>query len=131
MTTKLKNEFHQAMLEADAAARSLPGYSGHVFRRMIADSGGWKAAKLVLQPMPNGKVQDGFVELWMCDGLELTVEAIVLEQKWYDLFTANDRKEAYRRLISVGCDIARQLTPHKVQYIVLQYSRPLRPKRRA
>ncbi|MER9251691.1 hypothetical protein NKI59_07725 [Mesorhizobium sp. M0598] len=131
MTAQLKKEFHQAMLAADAAARRLPGYTGHVFRRMIDDHGGWQAAKLVLQPMPSGKVQDGFVDLWMCGGIELTAEAIILEQKWWDLFTANDRKEAYRRLISAGCEIVRELTPHKVRYIVLQYSRPLRPKRRA
>ncbi|TKC00069.1 MAG: hypothetical protein E5W81_01785 [Mesorhizobium sp.] len=120
--------FHQVMVKADAEARCLPGYTGHVFRRMIAQHGGWKAAKLVLQPMQNGKVQNGFVELWMHGGVELTVEAIVLEPQWYDLFNRNDRREAYRRLISVGCEIDRELTPHKVRYIVRQYSRPLRPK---
>ncbi|RUT84827.1 MULTISPECIES: hypothetical protein [unclassified Mesorhizobium] len=122
-----KKEFHKALVKADREARDLPGYTGHVFRKMIAGHGGWKAAKLMLQPMSRGKVQDGFVELWMCGGIELTVESIILEPKWYELFTRDDRREAYRRLSSVGCEIERELTPHKVRYIVLQYSRPLRP----
>jgi hypothetical protein len=113
------------MVQADAEAKRLPGYTGHVFTRMIAEHGGWKAAKLVLQPMPNGKVQEGFVDLWMHGGVELTVEAIVLQPEWYALFTKADRKEAYRRLISAGCEIDRELTPHRVRYIVVRYSRPL------
>ena len=46
----------------------------------------------------NPKPQDGFLKLHELGHPELTMESIILEEQWKDLFTEEDRKAAGNKL---------------------------------
>ena len=111
---KIERDFAKAMLAADAEARRLSGYTGHVFRRMMVDYGPYEAAKEIMRPTPPGQVQEGFTDLFMRKRLDLTVEWQVIQYNFELLFTVEVRREAYRRFHSVGCSIGRLCLPKGV-----------------
>jgi hypothetical protein len=86
----------------DAAMRALyqasviAGYTPHELLRMIETQTGLGAARALLAK-PN--VSIGFTNLWELGRPELTVEALVLEQRWRDLFTPHEQEIAGRRLV--------------------------------
>ena len=65
--------------------------------QMIQQDGGVGAAKRVIQGMT-----DTFVKLWEADRLDLTVEAVVLEPQWAELFTSTELDVARQRLRDAG-----------------------------
>jgi hypothetical protein len=68
------------------------------FRQMIATDGGLLTAKKLLR----GKdVSYGFSELYLAGRLDLTVEALVLQERWRPLFTADELSTAQKRLDAV------------------------------
>ncbi|MCX5668912.1 MAG: hypothetical protein NTX89_02160 [Candidatus Omnitrophica bacterium] len=96
---KLIIEFNQAMLNIYEEAKRKYDYNGLRFLQMIKEHGGLEAAKRIINDT-NIKLQ-GFTELFMRggqEGLNLTVEALVLDPKWRDLFTDADRKIASERM---------------------------------
>ena len=62
---------------------------------MISGSGALSAARTLLA---RRQVSEGFGRLWELGRPDLTVEALVLEPRWSDLFTDAERATARRRL---------------------------------
>lgn len=71
------------------------GYKPTYFMQMRHDYGTIQAIKkLIHNPRPQG----GFLKLHELDHPELTMECIILEEQWRDLFTEADRNAARKKL---------------------------------
>jgi hypothetical protein len=49
-------------------------------------------------------VSEGYTALWERGRLDLTVEALILEPQWHELFTEEEREIARKRLRDYGYD---------------------------
>ncbi len=96
---KLENKFNQEMLLIYERAKSECKYNATRFLGMVTERGGLQAAKILL----NAKhLSGGFVELWKCHRLDLTVEALVLQPEWKILFSDEERVISKKRLDELG-----------------------------
>ena len=77
------------------------GYWSTYMRRMIGQRGGLATAKHLLRP---GDPASGLERLWREGRLDLSVEALVLRDRWRSLFTDEELAEADRRLRDLGYD---------------------------
>jgi hypothetical protein len=102
MPTELEKRFHDAMLDVYHRAKSEANYNASRFLSMVSDQGGYEAARTLLHS-PN--VSDGYTALWERKRLDLTVEAVILNPQWHDLFSESERKIARERLIAYGYDL--------------------------
>jgi len=95
-TADLEKKFEAAMFEIYERAKSEAGYRAAIFHRMLSDRGGLETAKYLI----NAKDQsDGYTALWEKRRLDLTVEAMVVEQqKWHSLFLPEEIEKARNRL---------------------------------
>ena len=94
MCEKLEAGFHQAMLDIYHVGAKR-GHRATYFLRMVNDHGGVAAAqRLLAAPEP----QAGLSSLWELDLLDYSMEALVLEPRWAELFTDAERKAARYRL---------------------------------
>jgi uncharacterized LabA/DUF88 family protein len=96
---QLKSDFHEAMLNIYRRAKSECRYDAKVFLGMVVEHGGLEAAKRLLHA-PD--VQEGFTRLWECGRLDLTMEALIIQDPWNQLFTAEELAIAKRRLTQHG-----------------------------
>jgi hypothetical protein len=62
---------------------------------MLHDHRGLGTAQILLHSQ---SVSDGYTALWERNRLDLTVEALVLQPEWHDLFTDEERATARKRL---------------------------------
>ena len=92
---QLEQEFHEAMVTIYRRARIEAKYHARRFIGMVEDKGGLKTAQHLLDT-PN--VSAGYTALWERKRLDLTVEAMILEDKWWSLFTRTQRCTAITRL---------------------------------
>jgi len=92
----LEREFQSAAIEMYLAFLKGCGYNEKVFLKMVADSGARKAAKALLASRRG--VQPGLRGLNRLDRLDLSVEHLVIQPRWRDLFDDDERKEARMRL---------------------------------
>lgn len=84
---QLEKDFHAEMLEIYHRARDEVGYLANRFLHMVGERRGLAAAKTLLEP---GEVSTGFTELYMRgERLDLTVEYLVLQYPWNQLFDSN------------------------------------------
>jgi hypothetical protein len=101
---RLLAEFHQAMLGIYEAARRLkPIYTPTDFLKMVNELGGKATAdRLLAKNAPSS----GFTELYLRgkENLKISVEYLVLQNKWRELFNPQQRAIARKRLQDVGCD---------------------------
>jgi polyferredoxin len=95
----LENEFHEAMLELYKLAKTECNYNATRFLRMVSKHGGVKTAKILLA---TDKPSEGYVTLWECGRLDLTVEACVVKPEFVSLFTDEELKTAKERLKAYG-----------------------------
>lgn len=95
----LQSQFDQAMFEIHHRAREQCDYNPVRFLQMLSEKGGLATAKHLLA---SGAPQEGFVHLWECGCLDLTVEALVLQDRFRSLFTDEELEEAHRRLEDLG-----------------------------
>ena len=103
MPQKLIDQFHAAMLAIYSAALQLkPPYRANLFLRMVHEHGGKGAADRLLA---TGNPSSGFTELCLRgnDNLKLSVEYLVLQNPWRELFTEDQRAVARKRLKEVKC----------------------------
>jgi len=96
----LLKQFDMAMFEIYKRAKTEAGYNATIFLRMVSDKGGLATAKyLINSPKPS----DGYTHLYERGRLDLTVEAMVVENpKWHKLFTPDEITAANKRLINYG-----------------------------
>jgi len=97
---ELSKQFDAAMFKIYQRAKSEAGYNATIFLRMISERGGLATAKyLINAPRPS----DGYTHLYERGRLDLTVEAMVVENaRWHDLFTSEELAAANSRLKKYG-----------------------------
>ena len=96
----LVRDFDHAMMQIYVQAKQQAGYTATRFYQMLDEHGGIETAHRLLPQM-----SDGFRELWDRRRLDLTVEALVLQSKWEDLFSEEERRMARDRLRECGMDV--------------------------
>ena len=99
MPHPLEAQFDTAMMELYHRAKDEVHYNATRFLQMVGEQGGCQAARTLLHA---GTVSDGFTALWERGRLDLTVEALILPDRWHDLFSDADRATATRRLQELG-----------------------------
>lgn len=95
----LETEFHIEMINIYYTAKEACNYNATRFLQMVSETGGYKTAQKLLS---SGEPGEGFTTLWECGRLDLTVEALVLIQKYRALFTEQEIEIARDRLESMG-----------------------------
>jgi hypothetical protein len=99
MTTSLEKLFHKAMLSIYEGALDKCGYKATYFLQMVNEHGGLEAAKNLLHKK---ELSVGFMALWKRGRLDLTMEAMILEPTWNELFTEEEIEIAKKRLSDLG-----------------------------
>lgn len=96
----LSKQFDLAMFDIYKKAKAEAGYNATIFLRTVSDRGGLSTAKyLINAPKPS----DGYTHLYERGRLDLTVEAMVVENpKWHSLFTVEEIAAAKKRLTKYG-----------------------------
>ena len=100
MTEQLEAVFHEAMVDIYHTAASL-GYRPTYFLRMVSEHGGVSAARRLLRAAER---QSGLTRLRELDRLDISVEALVLQERWKVLFSDKERRQARERLRDYGYD---------------------------
>lgn len=95
---QLNKDFHKAMLRIYDESKAI-GYTPSKFRQMVANEGGLRTAKKLIN---SKQLSDGFAELAHLNRLDLTVEALVLNQVYRILFTELELDIARERLMQLG-----------------------------
>ena len=95
----LVREFHQAMLDVYHDAKRLAGYNATYFHRMVLDHGGYETACHLLR---SSQISSGLAELWQKGRLDISMENVVLQQRFDTLFSDEERDIARRRLTALG-----------------------------
>jgi len=67
------------------------GYKPQAFMTMVINDGTVNAVKKLINSI---KTPDGFTKLWELNRLDLSMENIILENEWYNLFSDEDRNKA-------------------------------------
>ena len=94
----IEDQFHQGMVAVYETAAER-GYRATYFKRMLEEHGGVEAAKRLLE---GETIQSGLMKLWELDLLGHSMEALVLQERFQLLFTAEELREARRRLDELG-----------------------------
>lgn len=96
----------QAQLQAfhQAAASLINSIENRVYRpnyfiSLMAESGAYEAARQVIHSQ---NIPDGFLTLQQAGQLRLTIEALVLQPEWADLFEPETLQAARHRLDTFG-----------------------------
>jgi hypothetical protein len=98
--TSSETTFDQAMFNIYQRAKKEAGYNASIFLRMLTEQGGIQTARTLIN---SAKPSDGYTALYEKGRLDLTVEAMVLENpKWHELFTSSELKRAKERLLQYG-----------------------------
>jgi hypothetical protein len=93
-------QFDEAMFTIYRRAKSEAKYTASIFYNMLNDRGGLATAKYLIN-LP--KESDGYTELHLRKRLDLTVEAMIVEDKrWHSLFTEDELDKARKRLVKFG-----------------------------
>lgn len=100
----ITSEFGQRMKAVYDRGRAEAGYNASYFLSMLAQHGPVETAHRL---WASAAISDGFAELWERGRLDLTVEAIVVDPKFSELFTPEEIDVARKRLQQFGYDPAR------------------------
>lgn len=97
---KLVSEFEEAMFRIYQRALSEAGYKATRFLAMLNDEGGIATANRLIHAT---NVSEGYTALWERGHLDLTVEAVILDnEKWHTLFSSKDLEICAARLAEYG-----------------------------
>ncbi len=105
MSSNLEEQFHAAMLHIhESAARLKPPYRATRFLQMVQTQGGKAAADQLLS---TSNPSDGFTELFLRgkEKLKLSVEYLLLQAHWSELFSQDQLATARKRLLDVNCSL--------------------------
>ena len=91
----LEHEFDEAMLNVYRSAKEECNYNATYFLGMLYDHGGIETAHRLLG---GTEPQSGFTKLWECGRLDFTVECLVLNPRFQELFEDHELETARRRL---------------------------------
>ncbi len=90
----LADDFERDMRDGARRCREF-GYNPTYWQKMVSQHGAVDAARRLLN---GSRASDGFTRLWEESRLDLSVEFAILQPKYTDLFTREERTEARRRL---------------------------------
>lgn len=97
--------FDEAMFGIYKQAKEQADYTASVFLRMLTDRGGLETARFLINA---SKPSDGYTALYEKGRLDLTVEAMILEnEQWHELFTQEELERAKVRLMQYGYQISK------------------------
>ena len=100
MKNQIEIEFHEAMLDIYRKAQREEGYTASRFLQMVVEHGGLEAANILINA---DNVSEGYAALWERGRLELTVEAVILDnEKFHSLFTGTQLIICETRLQQYG-----------------------------
>ena len=89
-------QFDHAMFGIYRRAKDEAKYNATTFLQMLTDNGGLPTAKTLIN---SARPSDGYTALYMRGRLDLTVEAMVIEEpQWHQLFTPEEIARAEKRL---------------------------------
>ncbi|ELU9052079.1 hypothetical protein ACX02_23900 [Vibrio parahaemolyticus] len=104
MIEPLEEQFHAEMLKVyESGVRLIPPFRATRFLGLVNRIGGKAAAdQLLATPNPS----TGFAELFLRgrEALKLSVEYVILQERWHPLFSEEQRTIAKKRLESVGVE---------------------------
>mgnify|MGYP000403214753 CR=1 FL=1 len=96
MPTQEENQFHQAMVDLYHRAKDEAGYNATRYLQMVANNGGVETTRNLIN---SDAPADGYTELYLQGRLDLTVEALVVEnEQWQSLFDPAEIEKARQRL---------------------------------
>jgi hypothetical protein len=96
----LESAFAQEMHGIYQRALSEAGYKATRFLHMLHDHGGLQAARMLIHA---ATVSEGYSALWERGRLDLTVEAMILDNaRWHPLFSDDELTACERRLLDYG-----------------------------
>src|SRR5216117_1155146 len=101
MPTEIERQFNEAMLDVYRRAKAEAGYNATRFLGMVTELGGYETAHTLMHAPT---VSEGYTALWERGRLDLTIEAVILQAEWRDLFSELERAIARRRLAEYGYD---------------------------
>ena len=91
----LVHDFDNAMMNVYRTAKEKCAYNANLFLRMLLEHRGIETAhRLFAREAP----QYGFTKLWECRCLNITVECLVLDPRYQELFDNHELETARRRL---------------------------------
>jgi hypothetical protein len=94
--TKLAEEFDEAMHNIYRRALAEAGYKASIFLNMLYEHRGWETARRLIHA---SRVSDGYTALWERRRLDLTVEALIVDNpKWQPLFSPEELAICRKRL---------------------------------
>ena len=96
---ELEINFHNAMVTIYQTAKKELNYNATRFLQLVSDNGGLRAAKQLIA-VDGGTY--GFEVLWEHGRLDLSVEALVLEKEFRQLFTDEEITFCETRLTKYG-----------------------------
>ena len=97
--TDLEKQFEKEMLDIYATAKRECGYNASRFLQLVSSKGGIAAARQLISKQGG---TDGFTTLWEHHRLDLSVEAHILNPKYEELFTEQERSMCRERLRDFG-----------------------------
>ena len=97
--SRLEKQFHHDMIGIYETAKRELHYNASYFIQMVAEHGGLKTAQKLLW---SADVSSGFTVLWEYQRLDLSVEVLVLQEKYFRLFEDEERAIARARLEQYG-----------------------------
>jgi hypothetical protein len=96
----LESAFDHEMLGIYQRALSEAGYNAKRFLQMLHEHRGLQTARMLIHA---STVSEGYTALWERQRLDLTVEAMILDNaRWHPLFTADELAICGRRLSDYG-----------------------------
>lgn len=100
MPDSLEIQFHAAMENIYHRAKKEVGYNATLFRRMVAEHGGLETARKLIVA---SQVSEGYIALWEHKRLDLTVEAMILNNpEYHSLFSPEELDICRNRLREYG-----------------------------
>jgi hypothetical protein len=92
-------EFNRRMRQIYDRAKSEAGYNATYFLRMLSEHGGVETARRLVG---SGQASEGFTQLYLKRRLDLTIETLVLEDRFSGLFADELIEQARNRLRDYG-----------------------------
>jgi hypothetical protein len=87
------------MVDIYRRAKAEAGYNATRFIGMVSERGGLETARYLIHA---ATVSEGYAALWERGRLDLTVEALILGDRWRPLFADAERQIAVERLREYG-----------------------------
>ena len=96
----LEDEFNERMQQVYRDGKREGRYSAPLFAELLNKHGGLETARRFIHSTDYAA---GFTKLWERERLDLTVEAVILEEtKWHPLFTPEEIEICRKRLRDYG-----------------------------